>query len=365
MTGQTSGDRQTLWAPVMQAENAEQRAASAGRTARPAAVRVRTPSRLHFGMFSFGQPRMRQFGGAGAMLDRPGLELRITPAERFEVDGPSSPRVREFAEHVLRALNLRAAPRCRLTVVAAPPEHVGLGSGTQLGLAVAAALNAFLGRPRLEPRDLARLAGRGKRSAIGTYGFAAGGMLVEAGKLLEPHRCDDADLSPLIARAELPAGWRFVLVCPRGERGLSGDAERDAFSALPPVPLEVTAALCHEIAVHLLPAAGDGRFEEFSESLYRYGHQAGLCFAARQGGAYASPRLAARVETIRGLGVRGAGQTSWGPTLFALLADQAAAEAFVERLRGRLPDDQLDLSIAAPDNRGARIEVEASGEESR
>jgi predicted sugar kinase len=156
-----------------------------------------------------------------------------------------------------------------------------------------------------------------------------------------------------------------MLVRPRGERGLSGDAEREAFSALPPVPLEMTAALCHEIAVHLLPAADEGRFEEFSESLYRFGHQAGLCFAGRQGGAYASPRLAALVETIRGLGVRGVGQTSWGPTLFALLADQAAAAAFVERLRARLPDEQLELSIAAPDNRGARIEVEACGEESR
>src|SRR6185295_4877516 len=204
------------------------------------AVRVCTGSRLHFGMFSFGQPNVRQFGGVGAMLDRPGIELHIAPAERFKVDGPLTERARAFALRTFHELQLDEPPSCRLTVLSAPPEHVGLGTGTQLGLAVAAAINAFVENPPLGPQELARLSGRGKRSAIGTHGFAGGGLIVEAGKLTSD------EISPLIARADLPARWRFVLVRSLNENGLSGEAERDAFVTLPPVPIEATQALCYE-----------------------------------------------------------------------------------------------------------------------
>ena len=64
-------------------------------------VEINAPSRLHCGMLSFGQPAMRQFGGVGAMIDQPGLRLRISPAERFAADGLFSERVRATAEQLL------------------------------------------------------------------------------------------------------------------------------------------------------------------------------------------------------------------------------------------------------------------------
>ncbi|QJW95461.1 hypothetical protein [Frigoriglobus tundricola] len=39
---------------------------------------------------------------------------------------------------------------------------------------------------------------------------------------------------------------------------------------------------------------------------------------------------------MRGLGVRGVGQSSWGPTVFAVVGDAEAA-ALVRRFRGRVP----------------------------
>ena len=58
--------------------------------------------------------------------------------------------------------------------------------------------------------------GRGERSAIGTHGFARGGLLVEGGKRAA------GSVSRLIARLELPDAWRFVLLIDRERRGLSG-----------------------------------------------------------------------------------------------------------------------------------------------
>ncbi len=204
-----------------------------------AIVDVVAPSRLHFGLLSFGHSGTRQFGGAGVMVNQPGLRLRISAAERFEAVGSHAERVRAVVERVCRVKELATAPACRIEVLEAPPEHVGLGTGTQLGLSVVAGLHAFARQGAVEPlapAALAALAGRAARSAIGTYGFVHGGLLVDAGKDSEQ------SLAPLERRVELPNAWRFVLICPRGERGLSGEAERRAFSDLPPVPRSTTDA---------------------------------------------------------------------------------------------------------------------------
>ena len=314
-------------------------------------VQVVAPSRLHFGMFSFGRAEERQFGGVGVMIERPGLQLVLTASDRFEAHGPLADRVEEFARRVSAAWSLAELPGCRIEVTSAPPQHVGLGVGTQLGLSVAAGLNTLLDRTALEIVELARSVGRGQRSAVGTHGFARGGMVVEAGKVT------DVEISPQTGRALLPAEWRFVLVRAPAEIGLYGNDESQAFAALPPVPAETTDALCRLALLHLLPEAEAARFDKFSESLFRYGRLAGECFAAKQGGPFASPRLAGLVETIRGLGIRGVGQSSWGPTVFALLPDEHAANDFVERLRHEPDTDDLDVLVTAPNNTGAQVEV--------
>jgi len=317
-----------------------------------ASITVSAPSRLHFGLLSFGGLQPRQYGGAGVMIRQPGLVLRATAADQFQAVGPLSERAAVFARRFAESRLGGQLPRCRLDVLEAPPQHVGLGLGTQLGLSVAAALAGWAGLDALSPAELATSVGRGRRSAVGVYGFCHGGMIVEAGRLAEQA------LSPLVARIVLPAEWRFLLVRPGDPAGLSGAAEEQAFDTLPAVPPEVTARLCQELLQELLPAARAGDFDTFSASLRRYGYEAGLCFASRQGGAYASPRLAALAERMRRLGVEGVGQSSWGPTLYAVLPSEAAAQRFAEELRA---DDQaLELLITEPAATGALVEKGSS-----
>jgi beta-RFAP synthase len=317
----------------------------------PHLITVRSPSRLHFGLLSFGGPSggpRRQFGGVGAMVERPGVELRITPAESFEAVGLHAGRVREFAALWARFESLGELPPCRIEVTAAPQQHVGLGVGTQLGLSVAAGLSARAGRPNRSPLELAASVGRGRRSAVGSYGFAHGGLIVERGKLPgEP-------LAPLDFRAELPPVWRFVLVRPLGDVGLSGSDEQHAFRELPSVPPEVTELLRQELRLRLLPALAERDFHRFSESLYRFGAAAGECFAARQGGPFNGPLLTQLVQRMRTLGVTGVGQSSWGPTLFALLPDEPQAADFAARLQ-REATIPLDVTITTPNNTGAQV----------
>lgn len=314
-------------------------------------VEVESPSRLHFGLLSFGAAG-RQFGGVGAMVQRPGLRLRLTPAAAFEAAGPLCSRVAEFARRWARSAALPGPPACRIEVLDAPPQHVGLGTGTQLGLSVAAGLNAACGRGAVSPVELAASVGRGRRSAVGTYGFVHGGFIVERGK--NPGET----LAPLDFHCDLPERWRFVLVRPTGDTGLSGPDECRVFEQLPPVPPQVTARLVDEIRLHLLPAVFDEAFDAFGESLYRFGRTAGKCFAGRQGGPFNGPLLTRLVERLRAMGVAGVGQSSWGPTLFALSADEQSAVELKARLE-RCADEPLEVTIAAPSNTGAQVRVVA------
>ncbi|MBX9787626.1 MAG: hypothetical protein K2Y37_01805 [Pirellulales bacterium] len=317
------------------------------------AIEVHAPSRLHFGLFSFGSPAQRCYGGIGAMISQPGLRVRVSRASCFEVTGPLAARARRVADDLARLGRLPVELPCRIEIPEAPPEHHGLGTGTQLTLAVATALLRWFDRPHVDPSTLAVELGRARRSAIGTHGFAHGGLLLDGG--LPSARIEQREIAPLIARVALPNNWRFVLFAPRDETGLSGTDERAAFERLPPVPREVTAELCREALLGLVPAAVDADYETFSECLYRFGRLAGSCYTAVQGGPYGSARLERLVEQARELGAPGVAQSSWGPTLFALLPDQTTAERFAQRLAALPSGSTLTTTVAAAGNAGAQL----------
>lgn len=314
-------------------------------------VSVTTGSRLHFGMFSLGSAGVRQFGGVGVMIDQPGICLQITESETLTATGPMADAALRAAQALARAEISPTEPRCRIEIQAAPPRHAGLGSGTQLALAVAAGIRALEGGEPLEPEQLARAVGRGQRSAVGLYGFLHGGLIVEAGKLA------DDEISPLIARVDVSPKWRFLLVRPQASEGLSGDAERLAFAQLPPAPANVTAEMCREALMELVPAVIERRFDRFSESLFRFGQLAGSCFASLQAGVYATAEVAEAARLLSEIGVIGVAQSSWGPTLFAAHASEDAAQATIARLQSVGAKWGGECTIARPLNSGASIDV--------
>src|SRR5262245_29463902 len=122
-------------------------------------IRVETGSRLHFGLFNVGSNEAwanvdgeqvitaRRFGGVGLMVDAPGISLAVEPAPAWSASGPLAKRALEFARRFASSLVAQELPPHRLTVECAAPEHVGLGTGTQLGLAVAESLAVAAGHP--------------------------------------------------------------------------------------------------------------------------------------------------------------------------------------------------------------------------
>ena len=165
----------------------------------------------------------------------------------------------------------------------AAPEHVGLGTGTQLGMAVARALALAAGREDLGVAQLARLVGRGLRSGLGAHGFGRGGFLVEAGQSVP------GTLAPLVAWSAVPDNWRVVLVLPGRRGSWHGARERDAFNQLASGPAAATDRLCRLVLLGMLPALAEADLDAFGAAVHEYNALAGEAFAALQGGIYVSP----------------------------------------------------------------------------
>jgi len=143
------------------------------------AVFVEAPARLHFGVLDLRGALGRWFGGIGAAAPAPTLLVSAVDAETLDVQGDDADRAAAFAQQVLQHYRLTRGARIR--VHRALPTHVGLGSGTQLALAVARAVTELHGI-EADAKELARVVGRAQRSAIGTWTFGGGGLVVEGGR---------------------------------------------------------------------------------------------------------------------------------------------------------------------------------------
>ncbi len=322
----------------------------------PDALVVDAPARLHLGFMDPSGSLGRKYASLGLVIDGLSTRVGITAAPCNEVvvaDGIDAGEGERLRRHLatLQARTGRALP-LRVTLLRAPPAHSGFGSGTQLALAIG---HAFARYHRLDmgSADIAGLLGRGERSGVGIAGFDRGGLLLDCG----PGAAGSA--APLITRIEFPAAWRIVLVMDERTNGLSGCAEREAMATLPPFPRECAADICHQVLMRVLPGAIERDFEPFAEGVSVIQRLVGSHFAPAQGGSmYTSPAVERVIEWIAARQAAAVGQSSWGPTGFAILPGIDAAEQAVSAARDAgVVDPALRILVVGGRNRGAQIDA--------
>ena len=318
-------------------------------------VTLRAPGRLHLGFLDPSASLGRRFGSLGLVIEGFETEVQLSAAlaDRVTADTPEGDAQMERATAYLRTLRARTGrlETLHLRLLRVLPAHEGFGSGTQLALAIA---RAFAQWHRLDVSTpvLAQWLGRGRRSGIGIHGFDLGGLLVDGGP------ASDERPAPLLSRIALPAEWRIVVVQDERVRGLAGNDEKGALAVLDPMPAAHAAEICHEVLMRVLPGAANGEFDLFALGVSRVQQLLGEYFAPVQnGGAYTSAAVGRLMDWI-GASVHSAaiGQSSWGPTGFAIVASQAHAEALMgaASAAGHV-DEGLSLRITTARNRGAEV----------
>jgi len=316
-------------------------------------VYIKTPARLHFGLIDLNGDMERFFGGLGVAIDRPNVILEAQTSEGFSVTGKKTEQVTSLAKRFLETYHINAD--VNIHVEQSISEHSGLGSGTQLALAVAAAL-AKLFHVKASIQELSLAMGRMKRTGVGTAVFDQGGFVVDGGKRMKGGVIVPESFPPLIFHQPFPEDWKFVVAVPEVKKGLAKTEEKDAFSRLPPMPSEVVGRLCRLTMMKLLPALIDRDIGSFGDALTQIQVVIGGYFAGVQGGTFSSSAATEAIDFMKACGAYGVGQSSWGPAVYGLVQGEGEAKNLRAEVEALLQDrDGGQVFVANANNRGATI----------
>jgi beta-ribofuranosylaminobenzene 5'-phosphate synthase len=311
-------------------------------------VTIEVPARLHLGFLdipgSAPEPGRERFGSIGLPITGISTQLKISLGSSDQVEGDESDRISRHLSAVRHHLGLNA--RHRIIVQRTIPQHVGLGSGTQLALAVAAGIRVLHNLP-LDPVNDASLLGRGMRSGIGIAAFRSGGLIIDAGK--SPARAAPT----IVARLPFPEDWRAILVSDATTQGIHGEDEIEAFKTLPPFPSAAAASISRHVLMGVMPGVVERDITLFGHAIHAIQTEIGNYFAPAQGGVFTSRQVEAAMGRLSQAGAVGVGQSSWGPTGFAFAASESEAERIVNACREATAG--VNIEIVAGKNSGAHI----------
>ena len=298
-------------------------------------VEITTPSRLHFSLLDLNGALGRVDGGFGLAIAEPNFQIIAERATSIDV---AASVYRERAIAVLQRLQQTYPfPGIKLTFESEIPMHCGFGSGTQLALGIAHAVN-MLYQLELNVRELAEVVGRGGTSGIGVAAFDTGGFIVDGGhrypeqkaSFLPSSAVGDIPPPPILLRYPFPE-LPLLIVMPNCSR-IYGDAEIELFRTLCPQPEWVAQKLSHILLLQILPALVEGDLKNLGEALndiQTFGWKRVEIDA--QG-----PELQLTLDYLHNSAAFGAGVSSWGPAICVIAEDtnklKQETDAFLKTL---------------------------------
>ncbi len=316
-------------------------------------VEITTPSRLHFSLLDLNGALGRVDGGFGLAIAEPNFQIIAERATSIDV---AASAYRERAIAVLQRLQQTYPfPGIKLTFESEIPMHCGFGSGTQLALGIAQAVN-MLYQLELNVRELAEVVGRGGTSGIGVAAFDTGGFIVDGGhrypeqkaSFLPSSAVGDIPPPPILLRYPFPE-LPLLIVMPNCSR-IYGDAEIELFRTLCPQPEWVAQKLSHILLLQILPALVEGDMKNLGEALndiQTFGWKRVEIDA--QG-----PELQLTLDYLRDSTAFGAGVSSWGPAICVIAADISKLKQETDAFLKTLPNGGTCF-ITQANNLGASV----------
>ncbi len=277
-------------------------------------IRITTPSRLHLGFFDFGNESCSRYDSAGVTIQKPNFVIEAETSDTLKVEGVGKEKAMQYAKIFIKEFNLRK--NVKIKILESIPEHVGLGSGTQLALGVGAAIVKIFGL-EISVDEIAKITGRGNVSRIGICAFESGGFIVDDEK--DGFNCP------------LPENWQWIVAIPKNEKGLSSRKEELAFKNIPEIPGKKIGEL-QKIEKRIVKAAIEKDIVSFGKAVTELDRKNGELFSERQKGIYYNKDVEKGINLLLKNGAYGAGQSSWGPGFYGLIGDENRALAIKEKL---------------------------------
>ena len=330
-------------------------------------VRITTPCRIHLSLIDENGYTGRVDGGIGLMLDQPNVVFEASnSADEFQIECDHYYResidvINEKASKIFKAFDI-SNKNFHFNLTKYYPSHVGLGSKTQLSLAIATAIAKLKDRD-IPLRELTKLVERGGTSGIGWRGFETGGFILDAGHefgkgkeketFLPSSASISADPAVTIFRYPIPENWRFVIVIPNVKKGAYGDEEINIFQKFAPIPRDEVNEVSHQILMKILPGILKNNLTGFGEGIKRI-----------QKIGFKKIEIDLQDDSVKGLlkffenyGVKAYGMSSFGPSVVGITESDAEAEKLKDAVLEYLKPDGEHVYISKPNNNGAKIEI--------
>jgi beta-ribofuranosylaminobenzene 5'-phosphate synthase len=329
-------------------------------------IRIITPSRLHFSLIDLNGQIGRIDGGLGVALNQPNIIIeaqRDNLKNNLEIvnsPGYSTEDLNELMKNILESLNLENG--VSLKIDSAIPAHIGLGSKTQLSLAISKAL-CLLNNLEKTPYELACITSLAGTSRIGLSAFEQGGFIIDGGhsfgkgkekETYLPSSASKAPPAPILYSDTIPDDWYFVIIVPKIKRGAHGSEEINIFQDYCPIPMSDVKTISHIILMKILPALKERRIDSFGHGIYELQHLG-----------FKKVEIELQDEIISNLiefcvknGAYGSGMSSFGPTTYALIEGLSKAQQLKQKIQTFLQNEcEADIFITNVNNKGAQIEI--------
>ncbi len=330
-------------------------------------VMSRGYARLAFCLIDMNGQDGRVDGSIGVSLSEPFVELfveKLSSDRQNEVsslcDNGDSELLRslchEYGEYYPNLGSVRVVQRRGIA------RHVGLGSGTQVRLALLHAFNVIAGSP-YKNGELLRLSGRGGASGVGVWAHEHGGIVLDCGHAFGPNRtkksflpsaASDCGLPSLVWREEMPEDWKFLCVTPKCYSGMSGQDEIDLFSRICPIDRSGADRMASLILMGLVPAVLErdiGHFRYILDEIQKTGFKK-IVWSLQ-------PKEVMVVhQSLAKAGFSGIGISSLGPTLYWVAEDDELETSLdeVEHILELIGID-ADVWSTSVKNNGAKVSV--------
>ncbi len=165
-----------------------------------------------------------------------------------------------------------------LATARAVQKHLGLGNGTQRGIATGKALCELYGQP-LSVREIACIIHQDGTSGIGTAAFEKEGFLIDDGHILGPGKdkmsfppspaCGSVRPPSVTMRHDFPRDWDIILARPHVAAGAHETREVDIFQEYCSLPATEVYELCYQILVRMVSYLVEENLDEFGAAVNR------------------------------------------------------------------------------------------------
>ena len=301
-------------------------------------LKISTNSRLHFGFLNLDSQKPYSYGSMGLTINKHKTLIQISKSKKFHSNLSKiyANKIKDFIK--IMKLDSNVNINCSVK----PDSHIGLGSGTQLAMALEEGVSKFY-----KFGTVKNIFSRKFRSGVGYNAYLKGGFIIDCPK-------NNSKSNELIFNRNFPKKWKIILLFDRNIKGLSGKKESNFFSLKQ--SNSNREKLSDIVLNEIIPSLIYEDFDIFANGLTRFQKLNSLFYSSIQKSYFLSNDIGKVIKKISRKFNVASGQSSWGPTSYIIVNPKTNLNEILSILDNTISMyNSLSYDVVSAANNGRRI----------